>query len=319
MARHGHPPFPPPGFPSRSAPLSCVVCAMYSYDPDAFDASDRCGKCTVFEALSARLSELERALASGGGARLPHASQPQRDHHRPRPHTAADRDSHKHDGWVTARTGRKHSNKRKANGVNGPPPLHVSNPFSPLADVSTVHNGEVTRNPPPTKRQRVKTTTLIIGSSIMRNVKLKTPGAAVKCIPGARSGDIESYLKLLNKNKATRYDKIVIHCGGNDTRLRKSELTKINVESVCTYAKTMSDNVVFSGPLPNMINDDMYSRMSSFHRWLSRWCPENNVGFINHWQAFEGKNGLIARDGIHPTWDGAKLISRNVDDFIATL
>lgn len=40
---------------------------------------------------------------------------------------------------------------------------------------------------------------------------------------------------------------------------RQSELTKVNVESVCNYAKTMSDSVAFSGPLPNLSSDDMFS------------------------------------------------------------
>jgi len=102
-------------------------------------------------------------------------------------------------------------------------------------------------------------------------VKLAKPRTIVKCIPGGRAGDIESSLKLLAKDKR-RYCTIIIHAGGNDSRLRRSEVTKMNVEYVCAYAKTMSDTVVFSGPLPNVTNEDMYSRMSSFNRWLTRWC-----------------------------------------------
>ena len=45
---------------------------------------------------------------------------------------------------------------------------------------------------------------------------------------------------------------------------------------------TSSSSVVFSGPLSNLTSDDMFSRMSSFTRWLSRWCLANNLGTPHH-------------------------------------
>ena len=72
----------------------------------------------------------------------------------------------------------------------------------------------------------------------------------------------------------------VTDVSGNDTWLRQSEVTKVNVASVCNFAKTMLDSEVFSGPPPNLTSDDMFSR--SFNRWLFRWCPANNVGYVNN-------------------------------------
>lgn len=49
------------------------------------------------------------------------------------------------------------------------------------------------------------------------HIYIVTLATIVKCIPGARAGNAESYLKLLVKDKL-----IVIHVGGNDSQLHQS-------------------------------------------------------------------------------------------------
>ena len=178
------------------------------------------------------------------------------------------------------------------------PPTHVYNRFSPLSNAPA---------------EKLVERALVIGESILRNVKIVTPTAILNCISGARAADIEANLKVLAKGKTkSKFSRIIIHVGANDVRMRQSEITKLTSKSVCTLAKQTSQSVTFSVPTPMRRGDVIYSRLTSLNRWLSEWCPSNNVGYINNWHDFRGRPGLLKRDGIHPTWEGAALLSRNL-------
>ncbi|KAA0705376.1 hypothetical protein E1301_Tti009759 [Triplophysa tibetana] len=175
-------------------------------------------------------------------------------------------------------TVRRHSRRTKHHSTV---PIKVSNRFAPLSDAPTEQPAE------------------------------KAPATIVTCLPGARAPDIKSNLNVLAKANR-KFSKIVIHVGTNDVRLRQSEITKDNIKEVCELAKTMSDTVIFSGPLTAYRGDEIYSRLSSLNGWLSEWCLQNNIDFINNWKSFEGRPDLLKRDGLHPSWDGVSLLSRNL-------
>ncbi len=72
--------------------------------------------------------------------------------------------------------------------------IKTLNRFSPLSDAPTEKPDE---------------SALVIGDSIVRNVKIETPATIVHCLPGTRAPDILANVKVL-ANAKHKFSKIVI-------------------------------------------------------------------------------------------------------------
>eukprot|EP00112_Aurelia_sp_Birch-Aquarium-sp1_P026685 Seg963.12 transcript_id=Seg963.12/GoldUCD/mRNA.D3Y31 product="hypothetical protein" protein_id=Seg963.12/GoldUCD/D3Y31 len=132
--------------------------------------------------------------------------------------------------------------------------------FPPLQSPATINNAEnKTTSPADGKRQSNgrgkdnKTITIIVGDSMVKNVKgwkLRprcniNEQIHVYDFPGATTRDMNSYLKpIVDKNP----DNLILHCGTNELRTRKSEV-EISTESI-TLAKSIEAHgipVIVSG------------------------------------------------------------------------
>ena len=129
---------------------------------------------------------------------------------------------------------------------------------------------------------------------------------------------------MLAKSKTGKYREyrdIVIHVGTNDVRMKQSEVTKQNIASACKLARKMCRHrVIVSGPLPARGGDELYSRLAQLNRWLkTEFCPSQEVEFVDNWPSFwdsprnRARPDLLRSDGLHPSWSGALLLSRNID------
>uniref|UniRef100_A0A3Q1FHY2 SGNH hydrolase-type esterase domain-containing protein n=1 Tax=Acanthochromis polyacanthus TaxID=80966 RepID=A0A3Q1FHY2_9TELE len=168
----------------------------------------------------------------------------------------------------------------------------------------------VTAACPPPLHQTAPPTTLIIGDSIIRNVRMR--GAVTRSFPGATVMDKTEKIPHILKSflEVTR---IIIHTGTNDIPKQQSELLKQDFLHLFSVVNQFHLRVFISGPTPTCDRGvGRFSRLLSLNTWLSSVCGSYNMGFINNFDAFWQWRNLFGADGLHLNSAGCRLLSANL-------
>ncbi|CAJ1079898.1 unnamed protein product [Xyrichtys novacula] len=157
---------------------------------------------------------------------------------------------------------------------------------------------------------RQHATTLLIGYSIIRNVRLR--GAFTLSFPDATVADItEKIPSALNSHP--QVNRVVIHVGTNDTPRQQSELLKRDFTQLFNKLSRPQLRVFISGPtLTCGRGIGRFSRLLSLNTWLSSACSSHNVGFVDNFSAFWERRHLFGSDGLHLNRAGTRVLAANL-------
>ena len=163
----------------------------------------------------------------------------------------------------------------------------------------------------PASTSRQQATTLVIGDSIVRRVRLR--GAITLSFPGANVVDVTEKIPSVLASHP-EVNRVIIHVGTNDTTKQQSELLKRDFTQLFNQLSRFQRLAVFiSGPTPTCGRGiGRFSRLLSLNTWLSSACSTHKVGFIDNFDVFWERRHLFGPDGLHLNRAGTRVLSANL-------
>ncbi len=205
------------------------------------------------------------------------------------------------------------------------PPIHLENRFETLMNVDEesqnmpkLESNQPAANIATNRRSRssrrrhsaqraTEPRTLIVGDSIIRNVRTRTPTTCR--FPQATVSDVNKELRsIVMKHKTA--NRVIIHVGKNDIRKGQSEMLKQDFSELFETLQRLEVQSFISGPLPAR-GTNMFSRLLRLNTWLQRTCSTKGVNFIDNFNIFWGHRQLFKLDGLHPNKLGARVLKDN--------
>ena len=163
---------------------------------------------------------------------------------------------------------------------------------------------------------------IYVGDSIVRktDTRLSKEEDVVVCLPGARIEHVtERVEKIMGRGKGGT---ILVHIGTNNAD--KEGTTDIVDKSRKLLKKTKEarvEQIILSGILPvfgNRLDGYRNSKRMAINGMVKRLCKEEDVGYVDLWDSFVGKEEMYVRDGLHLSGKGAAVFAEGLSGAVAS-
>ena len=163
---------------------------------------------------------------------------------------------------------------------------------------------------------------IYMGDSILRktDTRLSRGEDVVVCLPGAR---IEHVTERVEQIMGRGYGgSILVHVGTNNTDKEGSTAIVDKYRKLLKKTKEARvEQVILSGILPvfgNRIDGYRNLKRMAINGMLKRLCKEEDVGYVDLWDSFVGKEEMYVRDGLHLSGKGAAVFAEGLSGALAS-
>ena len=203
--------------------------------------------------------------------------------------------------------------------------VETKNPFSVLEGEAEeevdVAGGEEGRPDAPTL---VGGNVLVLGDSQVRHLdsafcaKDRRKRFRV-CLPGAGIGKVADRIDTCLENGGTK-PIVFLSAGGNDLGKVRSEALIGRFREALDRIRDKGAIPVVCGVLPRRgVGSEWLSRAIALNRRLANHCKSQGWSFIDNWDLFYGKDTLYARDGVHLSRQGVRVMAGTLERELSAL
>ena len=163
---------------------------------------------------------------------------------------------------------------------------------------------------------------IYVGDPIVRKTdsRLNKGEDVVVCLPGARIEHVTARVeKIMGRGKGGT---ILVHIGTNNA---DKEGTTAIVDKYSKLLKKTKEarvgQIILSGILPvfgNRIDGYRNSKRMAINGMVKRLCKEEDVGYVDLWDSFVGKEEMYLRDGLHLSGKGAAVFAEGLSGAVAS-